>query len=346
MAKERAKSAGKTPAKKKRKPSTAARKRMPRAAAARGPEAAEAVLERADPSIAEIVAAVEAVGGSICGSYRDPLSGTPLVLSMLPVAAIEPTPFQRDLSPTHAKRLAQRIDEIGAFLDPVIAVKAPSGPGFWTPNGRHRLAAARSLGQRTIAALVSVDPKLTYKILALNTEKAHNLRDRSLEVIRMARALEAERDTGSEAEHAVEFESPALLTLGLLYEQNKRFSGGAYLSMLRKVDRFDTKGSLVASLRRREGAASRLSEIDAAVTKAIGELQKRGFKSPYLRAYVVARINPVRWVKTKRGIEEAPPMPLGEALTRMAGSIRKFDVGSVKTSDLAMVAAVAPADDE
>src|SRR5262249_24034243 len=158
-------------------------------------------------------------------AYRDPLSGTPLVLAMLPVAAVEPTPFQRDLSPTHAKRLAQRIDEIGAFLDPVIAVAAPSGGGFWTPNGRHRLAASRILGQRTIAALVSADPDLSFKILALNTEKAHNLRDRSLEVIRMARALVARRDPGSEADHKLAFESPALLTLGLLYEQNQRFSG-------------------------------------------------------------------------------------------------------------------------
>ena len=331
---------------KKRKPSSAARKRMPRAKAARGPQAAEARLEGDDPAIATTIAAVDAAGGAVCGAYRDPLSGTPLVLAMLPVAAIEPTPFQRDLSPTHAKRLAQRIDEIGAFLDPVIAVTAPSGQGFWTPNGRHRLAAARMLGQRTIAALVSVDPALTFKILALNTEKAHNLRDRSLEVIRMARALESRRDAGSEADHAVEFEAPALLTLGMLYETNKRFSGGAYLSMLRKVDRFEKKGSLASSLRRREGAAARIGEIDAAVTKVVAELQERGFRSPYLRAFVVARVNPVRWIKTKRGVEEEPPMPLGEALTRMARSIRQFDVGGVKTSDLAMVAAVAPADDD
>jgi ParB family chromosome partitioning protein len=319
---------------------------MPRASAARGPEAADAPLDVADPVLAEICARIRAAGGAVCGAYRDPLSATPLVLAALPLSAIEPTPFQRDLSPTHAKRLAERIDQTGAFLDPVIAVAAPSGGMFWTPNGRHRLAAARMLGQRTIAALVSVDRELSFKILALNTEKAHNLRDKSLEVIRMARALDARRDSGSEADHRNEFESPALLTLGLLYENNKRFSGGAYGSLLRKVDRFDAKSSLAVALRRREGWAARLAEIDAAVAKIVTELQSRGFRSPYLKAYVVARVNPVRWVKTQRGTEEEPPMPLGEALTRMARSIRQFDATTVKTGDLAMVAAVAPADDE
>jgi ParB family chromosome partitioning protein len=329
----------------KKRAASSSRKRMPRASRARGPEAAEAVLDPADPALAETVERVRAAGGAVSGAYRDPLSGTPLVVASLPLGALEPTPFQRDLSPTHAKRLAARIEETGAFLDPVIAVAAPSGTGFWTPNGRHRLAAARMLGQRTIAALVSVDRELSFKILALNTEKAHNLRDKSLEVIRMARALEARRNGGSEADHQSEFESPALLTLGLLYEKHKRFSGGAYLSLLRKVDRFDAKSSLAVSLRRREGAAARLADIDAAVAKVVAEMQKRGFRSPYLKAYVVARVNPVRWVKTPRKIEEEPPMPLGEALTRMARNIRDFDVSSVKIGDLAMVAAVAPADE-
>ena len=76
----------------------------------------------------------------------------------------------------------------------------------------------------------------------------------------------------------------------------------------------------------------------------IQKLQKRGFKSPYLRAYVVARINPVRFHRAKKG-DTAPAMPLAAALTRMAASARKFDVGSVRERDLALVAAVAPAED-
>jgi ParB family chromosome partitioning protein len=211
---------------------------------------------------------------------------------------------------------------------------------FWTPNGRHRLAAAKVLGMRAITALVSPDEQLAYKILALNTEKAHNTKDRSLEVIRMAQALAKATPKSKESEHAGEFELAPYLTLGLCYQANPRFAGGAYLSFLRRVDRFSEK-ALPAALREREGYAARLGEIDVLVKGIVAELQKRGFKSPYLRTFAVARINPVRFVKQKRG-ETAPAMPFGAALTRMAASARKFDASTVRERDLALVAAVAP----
>src|SRR4030095_10156128 len=108
------------------------------------------------------------------GPSRDPLAGRPLLLASLPLDALQPTPFQRDLSPTHTKRLAAKVDEAGAFLDPLIVVRGADG-ALWTPNGPHRLAAAKMLGLRQITALVSPDESLAYRILALNTEKAHNL---------------------------------------------------------------------------------------------------------------------------------------------------------------------------
>ena len=319
-----------------------ARKRLSPAKEKRGPEPANAVLPVDAPALAELTAAVAAAGGAALGAYADPLAGHALLLAMLPLGALEPTPFQRDLSPTHVKRLAQKIDEAGAFLDPVIAVRGKDG-GFWTPNGRHRLAAAKLLGMRAIAALVSPDEALAYKILALNTEKAHNTKDRSLEVIRMAQALAAAQPRANEAQFAAEFELPAFLTLGLCYQQQPRFAGGAYLSFLRRVDRFSDK-SLPAALREREGYAARLLEIDARVKEVVALLQERGFQSPYLRTLVVARINPVRFVKQKKG-ETAPPMPIGAALTRMAAAAKRFDVGSVRERDLALVAAVAPESD-
>jgi ParB family transcriptional regulator, chromosome partitioning protein len=100
----------------------------------------------------------------------------------LPIDAVEPTPFQRDLSDAHHKRLADVINKTGRFLDPVIAVVAPRN-GFWTPNGRHRLEAMRRLGAKSNAARVVSDREVAWQILALNTEKAHNLKERALEVI-------------------------------------------------------------------------------------------------------------------------------------------------------------------
>jgi ParB family chromosome partitioning protein len=302
---------------------------------ARGLDAADVAIAIDSAEIAEVAALVRSAGGALIGAYREPLGGRPLMLASLPLSAVQPTPFQRDLSPTHAKRLAAKIDETAAFLDPLIVVRGEDGR-LWTPNGRHRLAAGKVLGLKQITALISPDETLAYRILALNTEKAHNLRDRSLEVIRMARSLAKRRSTSKELEYSAEFESAELLTLGIVYEKSSRFAGGAYSSFLKKVDRFSER-TLAASLREREGHASRLLEIDARAKKIIETLQAKGFKSPYLRNYVVARINPVRFHKAKKG-QPKPAMPIAQALTRMAAAAKNFKVDSVSSADLAWVA--------
>ena len=308
---------------------------------ARGLDATQVAIALDDADIAALTALVREAGGAPIGAYREPLGGRALLLASLPLGAVQPTPFQRDLSPTHAKRLAAKIDETAAFLDPLIVVRGEDGR-LWTPNGRHRLAAAKVLGLKQITALISPDESLAYRILALNTEKAHNLRDRSLEVIRMARNLAKRRGREHEASFAPEFEAPELLTLGIVYEKAARFAGGAYSAFLKKVDRFSER-PLASSLGQREDYAARLLEIDARVKTLVAQLQARGFKSPYLRNYVVARINPVRFHKAKKG-DSAPPMPLGQALTRMAAAARSFNLGSVSNSDLAWVAVGAGAE--
>jgi ParB family chromosome partitioning protein len=302
---------------------------------ARGLSAGEILLGLDQPDIAPLAALVSGAGGAPIGAYREPLSGRSLLIASLPLAAVQPTPFQRDLSPTHARRLADRIDETGVFLDPLIVVRGEDGK-LWTPNGRHRLAAAKFLGLRQITALISPDESLAYRILALNTEKAHNLKDRSLEVVRMARSLAKREGQSKESKFAAQFEAAELITLGLVYEKNLRFGGGAYSSFLKKVDRFSDR-ALSASLREREGLAARLQEIDTIVKRIVAELQTRGFKSPYLRNYVVARINPVRFHKAKRN-DTRPAMPIAAALTRMAASAKKFNLNSVSAGDLALVA--------
>jgi len=304
----------------------------------RGLSAEQIALGRDAPEVAALSQQVAASGGAVIGAYREPFSGRPMLLAALPLDAVQPTPFQRDLSPTHTQRLAAKIEESGSFLDPLIVVRGDDGR-LWTPNGRHRLAAAKVLGLRQITALVSPDETLAFRILALNTEKAHNLKDRALEVIRMARTLAARNARAKEAQYTAQFESPELLTLGIVYERNSRFGGSAYNSFLKKVDRFGDR-SLAASLRSREDSAARIEQIDAQVNRIVAALQERGFKSPYLRNYVVARINPVRFQRAKKGGAE-PAMPMAQALTRMAAAATKFDLKSVSPADLALVAAVA-----
>jgi ParB family transcriptional regulator, chromosome partitioning protein len=168
----------------------------------------ECRIDQPTGGAAAIVAAIEKAGGCVVGSYKEPLGGHPLLLSVLPIGAVEPTPFQRDLWDAHHKRLADVINKTGRFLDPIIAVTAPND-GFWTPNGRHRLEAMRRLGAKSITALVVADREVAWQILALNTEKAHNLKERALEVVRIYRGLVEEDASRPESQFVFYLDEPA-----------------------------------------------------------------------------------------------------------------------------------------
>jgi len=282
-----------------------------------------------DASLPELAAKIEASGGAVLATYREPLGGQSTIVAILPIDKVKPTPFQRDLSESHAKRLSDTIGKIGRFLDPIIAVSV--GDEFWTPNGRHRLESMIRLGAKSVTALVLPDPEIQYKILALNIEKAHNLREKSLEVIRMYRAM-APLDDALESSRVLEFEEPAFATLGICYEKNGRFSGGAYQSILKRVDLWFEE-PLQAALKLREARAAKIERLDARVTEIVKALQEKGFKSPYLRAFAVARVNPLRFMKTLP--------PFDEALDDIQKRADRFNVGNVKQEDISATAGAA-----
>ena len=159
------------------------------------------------------------------------------MLAALPIDRVEPTPYQRDPSEPHVKRLMTVIETLGRFLDPIIAVRHDDGlldaERESSPAGDAE--ARREVGHRAGRARI---PEVAFKILALNTEKAHNLKEKSLETIRMLRALADERAASTEREFAFEFDQPAFLTLGAAYEERPRLSGGAYNPVLRRIDEF------------------------------------------------------------------------------------------------------------
>jgi len=285
---------------------------------------------------------VNADGGVVLSNYRDPFGGKWVVMAALPLDKIAPTPYQRELSDTHAKRLETVIPKVGRFLDPVIAVKAGDGQGYWTPNGMHRLEAMRRLGAKTIVALVLPDLEIAYRILALNTEKAHNLKDKSLEVVRMARGLAADSSVGSrpETDWAFEFEEPAYLPLGCCYEKNGRFSGSAYMPVVRRCVVFSSK-PLAKALQEHEQRANALLELDEAVKQCVAALQAAGLKSPYLKAFVIARINPLRWIQFKPG-QKAELADFDKTLEKMQAGAKKFDAGKIKPGDLSTMSGPPP----
>jgi ParB family chromosome partitioning protein len=314
----------KSPSGRKRAPA----KRAPKKAAAgsRGIEPADCRLENASGEAAETIRRIEQEGGVALGTYREPLGGNPVVFACLPIGKVEPTPFQRDLSEAHHKKLAGVLDKTGLFLDPVIAITAP-GQGFWTPNGRHRLAAMQRLGAKAIIALVVPKREIAWQILALNTEKAHNLKERSLEVIRIYKGLLDEDGSRPEADFSYYLEEAALVTLGLCYEKKGNFAGGAYSSILRKLMSFSPE-PLRKCLKEHERIAERVFELDELVSAAVEKLKAKGLMSPYLRAFVVARINPLRWI-------QGDPPPLDEVLKTMRERAAKFNVEKIKQEDLA-----------
>jgi ParB family transcriptional regulator, chromosome partitioning protein len=268
---------------------------------------------------------IAADGGAVLGAYRDPFGGTPAVFASLPIERVEPTPYQRDPSEPHVKRLMNVIETLGRFLDPVICVR--QGDAYLTPNGNHRLQAMRKLGAKSIVALVVPDPDVAFKILALNTEKAHNLKEKSLETIRMLRALAEDRIGRDEREFAFEFEQPAFLTLGAAYESRPRLGGGAYHSLLRRIDDF-LEERPPRALKERERRAALILAIDDLVGSIVDKLKKRGFTSPYLRPFVVARINPIRFSKSTE-------FDFDDVMGRMKKAAEKFNLDKVRKEDIA-----------
>jgi ParB family chromosome partitioning protein len=294
--------------------------------------ATELALEAPPAELAALAEAIRGDGGAVLATYREPLGGHALMLAALPIEKVAPTPFQRDISDAHVRRLTQAMDKTKRFLDPIIVVREQTeSAAYWTPNGYHRLTALKELDAKTVLALVVPERAVAYQILALNIEKAHNLREKAIGVRRMYEDLAAlpgaPQEKADEASYALEFEEPALATLGFAYQERGRLSGGAYLAILRKADRW-LPGRLADAMEVRKQQAALLLAYDEAVTEAIAALKARGFNSPYLRTFVVARTNPLRFIKGE-------PPPLSELLPSMTKRARGMDANKIKTEDVA-----------
>ena len=276
-------------------------------------------------AVSALAARVAADGGQALATYREPVGDHWQVFCLLPLDKVAPTPYQRDLSPAHTKRLHEAVRKINRFVDPIVVVSPEPGV-YWTPNGHHRLKVLQKMKADFCPAILIPEPEVAFQILALNTEKAHNLKEKSLEVIRMYRALAGIEPRKGEEDYAFQFEAAHLVTLGLLYEANKRFAGGAFAPLMRRVDGF-LPGSFAKTLREREARATRVRDVDAALAAVVAKIHKRGIRHPFVKNYVLARTTPLT-----RARKTLPTFD--KAFQVLLANIEAFDVDAVKYQDV------------
>jgi ParB family chromosome partitioning protein len=276
-------------------------------------------------AVAALAEQVGADGGHALAVYREPVGDHWHVFALLPIGAVSPTPYQRDLSPTHAKRLQEMVKKVDRFVDPIVVVSPRAGT-YWTPNGHHRLSALGKLKAKWVPAIVIPEAEVAFQILALNTEKAHNLKERSLEVVRMYRGLSDDEPRKGETDYAFQFEAPHLITLGMLYSENKRFAGGAFAPILKRVDAF-LEGTFAKTRPTREGRAAAVKAADDALATAVAQLKKRGIRHPFVKNYVLARTTPLT-----RQRKTLPPFDT--TFSKLLANIEAFDVAKVRYEDV------------
>src|SRR5208282_3965996 len=170
---------------------------------------------------------------------------------------------------------------------------------------------------------------------ALNTEKAHNLRDKALEVIRMYRARLEEHPRRQEKEFAFEFERAHFITLGLLYDKKPKFSGGVFAPMLSRVDDFLAK-PLKEAFEEREERATQVERADELLIELTAQGKKRGLMHPYLKNFIMARANPLT-----RARKTMPTC--NAALNSLIKTLSEFDLGKIHYGQIRDAAQIAAA---
>ena len=120
----------------------------------------------------------------------------------------------------------------------------------------------------------------------------------------------------------------------MCYEERPRLSGGAYQSILRRVDAFLDE-PIARAVKERERRGRKILKLDDAVSAAVEKLKARGLTSPYLKPFVVSRVNYTRFSK-------ATSFDFDEALDRIIASAQKFNVDRIKQEDVAKSGGGAP----
>ena len=143
----------------------------------------------------------------------------------------------------------------------------------------------------------------------------------------MYRGLVGARGGDPETDFAAIFEEPHFATFGAAYEKRPRYSAGAYGPIVKRLEAFLDQ-PLDEGLPMREERADQLLALDDAVAEVVDALKARGFVSPYLKNYVVARVNFLRFKKDGT-------FDFDDTIDKLTASAKKIDPDKVSKEDLA-----------
>ncbi|MBM2804376.1 MAG: uncharacterized protein HW419_2269, partial [Deltaproteobacteria bacterium] len=79
----------------------------------------------------------------------------------------------------------------------------------------------------------------------------------------------------------------------------------------------------------RRERANALMDLDKTVVEKVAALKAKGLTSPYLKSFIVARINPIRFRP-----KDAAPLSFAEVMDRMTKAAEKMNVDKIKVEDL------------
>ena len=182
------------------------------------------------------------------------------------------------------------------------------------------------LGLKEIPVILLLEEEAGRYVLAMNVEKAHTVKDRSLEVIKLYEELLEKEPEKEEREFEDIFESGAYVTLGLIYKEQERFHGSAYESILRRID-FLLDQPLKDAYKVRKERASLLKEVDEVATEVVQKMRERGVNHPFLWQAVISSANPI---KRKRIVDET----FEEVMEKLKENLRRLSEEDVMSETL------------
>ena len=259
-------------------------------------------------------------GEQIITRYEEPISSKKLVFTILNIDDIQIHDYERTISEEHLKKLMAAISKTGVYIDPITVFKDNRGK-YFVLNGQHRLLAMKRLGYEQIPCIIFDDPEIAKNIIALNTEKAPDIRDMAKESKSIY--MEYLENYPQEPETiAGKYIEAYYVTCGFAYEKMEKFGGSVLETLMRKVDLF-TEHPLKQAVKIRQKRADKLIQIYNKIIEVEQELKEKDIWHPFIRKEIFSHINPYKRLRVI-------PDDFDQVIEKLVYNLENFDIASFK----------------